>query len=312
MSTSVAAAFRAYNLIPEGMVPWGTRPPVSESGIYVVSLTPSTAQVDSCLDSAPLNSTKFEEWLERCPDLTLDGTKPTIAQLMERVGRFWFSDEVILYVGLASDLSTRLRNYYKTPIGARRPHSGGYFLKFLSNLDSLYVHYARCADPEQAEHKAIGAFCAHVSPASRSLLHDPTHPLPFANLAWPPGTRKAHGLMGAREEEQFKRTSTKCVPRASGILAPRGKGNTQPVTARDWLAGQIRIPVASKRMFPREAMVVAIDLRGEAADVSWNPRTSPGQSRSGVLGIGRERLQRLVREGETLSVTSGGERITLA
>lgn len=312
MSTSVAAAFRAYNLVPEGVVPWGTRPPVSESGIYVVSLTPSTAEVDSCLDLAPLNATKFEEWLERCPDLTLDGAKPTIEQLMERVGRFWFSDEVILYVGLASDLSTRLRDYYKTPIGARHPHSGGYFLKLLSNLDSLYVHYARCADPGQAEHKAIGAFCAAVSPVSRNLLYDPAHPFPFANLVWPPGTRKAHGLKGARDKKQSEIVSTKRAARVPGILSPRGQGNTQPVTARDWRAGQIRIPVASKRMFPREAMVVAINLRGEAADVSWNPRTSPGQSRSGVLGIGRERLQRLVREGETLSVTSDGERITLA
>lgn len=312
MSTSVARGFQASGLVAEGVVPWGARPQTSESGIYVVSLTSSISDVDSCLDSSPLSAARFQEWLARCPEMTLDGTTPTVEQLMERVRRFWIADEAILYVGLATNLSSRLGQYYNTPIGARRPHSGGYFLKLLSNLDDLFVHYARCTDPRQAEHKVLGAFCAAMSPASQSRLHDPAHPFPFANLEWPHGIRKAHGLRGAREKDQSGDMDAKSVVAKPAVAAPRGQADTQRVTGRDWRNGQIRIPVASKCLFPRETAVMEIRLRGEAMQASWNPRTGEGQSRSGVLGVGRECLQRLVREGEILSIFAKAGGITLA
>lgn len=45
----------------------------------------------------------------------------------------------------------------------------------------------------------LEAFCADVSPDTRHALHDPEHPFPFANLEWPAGTRKRHGITGGRE-----------------------------------------------------------------------------------------------------------------
>ena len=89
--------------------------------------------LDGALSRAPLSSTAFERWLNVCPDLTVDGARPTIEELMRRVAAFWLRDEVIVYVGLAKSLSKRLRQYYRTPVGACRPHAGGYFLKLLSN-----------------------------------------------------------------------------------------------------------------------------------------------------------------------------------
>lgn len=145
---------------------------------------------------------EFERWLDPRAKLTIDSIRPTVEQLMDRVRRFWIPDEVILYIGLVTSLSTRLQAFYRTPIGARSPHSGGYFLKLLSNLNQLSVHYARCPDSELAEDGMLRRFCEHVSQHSRrSLQEDPVHPFPFANLEWPPGTRKAHGLV-AREAQK--------------------------------------------------------------------------------------------------------------
>jgi hypothetical protein len=199
MPTTVAEVFSAVGLAWEGVVGWGTKPATSEPGVYVVSLTKSFDICDNKLTDAPLATAEFQQWLDVCPELTLDGTRPTVRQLMDRIRRFWIPDEVILYIGLAgTSLSIRLGQYYLTPIGARRPHAGGYFLKLLSNLNQLQVHHARCPDPEFAEDGMLRRFCEHVSHDSSRALQDPLHPFPFANLEWPRGTRKAHGLRGSR------------------------------------------------------------------------------------------------------------------
>lgn len=204
MPTTVADAFAAVHLVREAIVTvrWGTKPKTSEPGVYIVSLTESLDTYNGKLMEAPLAVAEFQRWLDVRPKLTLDGIRPTVEQLMDRVRRFWIPDEVILYIGLATSLSTRLQAFYRTPIGARSPHSGGYFLKLLSNLNQLCVHHARCSDSELAEDGMLRRFCEHVSQDSRRSLQDPVHPFPFANLEWPPGTRKAHGIRGAREAQR--------------------------------------------------------------------------------------------------------------
>ena len=139
MPTTVVEAFAAVPLAPESIVSrrWGTKPATSEPGVYIVSLTESLDTCDGKLNEAPLAAPKFQDWLDRCPELPLDRIQPTPQQLMDRIRRFWIPDEVILYIGLATSLSTRINDYYHTPIGARGPHSGGYFLKLLSNLDQI-------------------------------------------------------------------------------------------------------------------------------------------------------------------------------
>jgi hypothetical protein len=200
MPTTIAEAFATVSLDREGVVKWGTKPTTSKPGVYIVSLTESLDTCDGKLVEAPLAPAEFQHWLKVCPKLTLDGNRPTVQELMDRIQRFWIPDEVILYIGLAGiPLSTRLGQYYRTPIGAHSPHSGGYFLKLLSNLDQVWVHYAQCPDFNLKEDGMLRQFCEHVSQDSRRALKDPVHPFPFGNLEWPPGTRKAHGLLGARE-----------------------------------------------------------------------------------------------------------------
>jgi hypothetical protein len=114
----------------------------------------------------------------------------------------------VLYVGLASprkrrpthgELAKRVGDYYRSSLGARSPHSGGWPLKTLSCLNELYVHYAFCGEEVAAEHAALACFASRVSQVSRAALHDPVNVMPFANLEFPKGTAKAHGITGARE-----------------------------------------------------------------------------------------------------------------
>jgi hypothetical protein len=130
----------------------------------------------------------------------MDGKRPSEIELMERVASFWLPDEPVLYIGLTTrPLRQRVSEYYKTPLGARKPHAGGHFLKTLENIDELFVHSAECSEPRAAEDAMLKAFCSGISESSQRRLHDPQHPFPFANLEWPQGVRKRHGLKGAKE-----------------------------------------------------------------------------------------------------------------
>ena len=144
----------------------------------------------------------------RADELSLDGAKPSLEGLVARLAAFWLPDEVVMYVGLAGrrrrrpargEVAKRVGDYYTTPLGARSPHSGGWPLKTLSCLNELYVHYGFCEDEVAAERAALAGLASQVSPASRAALHDPGNVMPFANLEFPKGTVKAHGIGGARE-----------------------------------------------------------------------------------------------------------------
>jgi hypothetical protein len=135
------------------------------------------------------------------PELRLDGRRPTPEQLGARLASFWLRDEVALYVGLSSQpLQTRIRQYYKTKLGATRPHAGGWWLKTLHILDELWVHFAATPSYETAETAMPRTFAAAVTPTQRARLHDPELVAPFANLRTGTGAVKNHGIRGATGE----------------------------------------------------------------------------------------------------------------
>lgn len=320
MPSTVRQLFSAAGLVPESVVRWGTPPRPSLPGVYAVSLTDATDAVDETAAEPPLDRAAFQTWLRVRPELTLDGTRPSVEQLMDRVAGFWLPNETVVYVGLATTLSSRVRAYYRTPIGARRPHAGGYFLKLLANLDQLWVHYAPCTDPDAAEDAMIRAFCLNVSAEARAVLLDPANPFPFANLEWPRGVRKAHGLRGAREPRVASgavgRPGVRRQPEAAAPAQTRtsGSGRTQRVTAADIRAGQIRIPAIgraiTKSLFPAAKGLVDVALRGQALHASWDPRMGPDRERSGVLRVGSV-LRQLVGEDEELEVLAENGQIVI-
>lgn len=187
-----------------GAVEWGSPVPESGPGVYVVALTAETETTAGAVAVCPVSATKVAGLLEACPRLTVDGSRPDVASLCDRLAAFWLPDEVVLYIGMTEGQSLRTRacQYYTTPLGASRPHRGGWFLKTLTVLPDVYVHYAPRSDPGHAEDAMIEAFTRGVSDRSREGLHDPGLPIPFANLEWHRrrlGTRrrKCHGIKRA-------------------------------------------------------------------------------------------------------------------
>lgn len=195
MPITPAALFREVGLRVTGTVPWGTPVPSRACGVYVVS---QSQDPNSCagLDAqAPIDRRLVQQWLSRVPTITLDESKATVQGIVQRLGTFWLADESILYIGKATPLRSRIKAYYDTPLGDRRPHAGGHWIKTLSTLHKTFLHFAEVADCEKSEAELLRAFVARVSPATRERIGDP--PLPFANLELPGGgqkLRKRHGI----------------------------------------------------------------------------------------------------------------------
>ncbi|MDQ6615537.1 MAG: hypothetical protein M3083_12535 [Actinomycetota bacterium] len=82
------------------------------------------------------------------PELTVDGVRPSVDELAGRIASCWLTDETVLYIGLAgTSVAGRLRDYYDTPLGGRRPHSGGRFLNTVLPSPPRWVHWAAPDDP---------------------------------------------------------------------------------------------------------------------------------------------------------------------
>ena len=198
MPSTLSDVFAAAGLEPAGIVRWGTPVPETAQGVYVVALADSTTSADAALPTAPLSRSALQHLLAVRPDLKLDLATADIDGLAERLGSFWTADEVILYIGLAGQpLRTRVRQYYRTPLGARKPHAGGWWLKTLSVLDELWVHYAPTPDFRDAEKRMLRAFADAMSSSSRSCLRDRERVMPFANLRGFDNAIKLHGITGA-------------------------------------------------------------------------------------------------------------------
>jgi hypothetical protein len=127
--------------------------------------------------------------------LALDGGRPTAAQLVDRLAIYWLPDEAIVYIGKATSLRGRVGGYYSTELGDKRPHAGGHWIKTLSNLASLTVHYAEICDgrdPEEVETDMLLAFVDGVSPKVKANHPQPDLAIPFANLEIK--IRRNHGI----------------------------------------------------------------------------------------------------------------------
>src|SRR4051794_24100085 len=140
MPSTVAELFAAAQLQPAGPVRWGTPVPELATGVYVVALTEELDSTAAALPAALFDRSALEGLLAVGPELRTNLPCPDADDLIERMGGFWLPDEVVVYIGRGGQsLRPRVRQYYRPPRGARRPHAGGWWLKTLSVLDELCV-----------------------------------------------------------------------------------------------------------------------------------------------------------------------------
>jgi hypothetical protein len=202
VGTSVSTLMASAGLSTAGVVRWGDGVPLARPGVYIVAMTDSFDAVDVRAE-CPISEDAVKKLLDVRPELTVDGVRPTGDELAARISAMWLSDETIVYVGLAgTSVAGRVDAYYRTKLGARRPHAGGWPIKTLNILDELWVHFAPCETPADAEEKMLRAFTAGVSDEARHGLVDPTLPIPFANLEITKRERKKHGIEGSRESRR--------------------------------------------------------------------------------------------------------------
>lgn len=326
MPSTVADIFAAAGAQPAGVVRWGEppRPPristAAATGIYLVALTDQLDSLDGRRAEAPISVAAVDELRAvRREELRLDGAlKPTRDALAARLAAFWFADEVVVYIGragprktrpVAGELAKRVGEYYGTPLGARGPHAGGWPLKTLSCLEQLFVHYAYCGDDERAEVACLARFAAGVSDAARATLHDPVRLMPFANLDFPKGTHKDHGIRGARAPKPTREATPRTgLATSSCSVSARSVGSTphhrtQNVTANDFAVGQVRIPIgATKQLLPPTRQDVVVVLRGRELTCRWDPRYG-AKERSGVIRVGKAAAVELLAIGDVLAVS---------
>jgi hypothetical protein len=297
---------------------------IRRAGVYVVSTAVDAA--DSVgLAECPLDPEAVAALVEVRPEATVDGAPADVSRVGARLASMWPAGEPVVYIGLAGT-STRRRvdQFYRTPIGARAPHAGGWPVKVLDTA-RLWVHFGSTPVPAVAEAAMVDRFVVGVSPDIRGTLVDPSAPLPFANLAFPAGRRRRHGFEGVKaskhraSEIRASRAIVDLSPpteeAAGDIALPTGVALTRPsqnVTAKDLAAGQLRVPRGSKSIFPALKASTRVELGGHDYVASWNPNTDGDKERSGVIRVGRAVLARYLTAGgpRTLETTSDGYRIT--
>jgi hypothetical protein len=242
MPSSVRSLVVAAGLGYGGVVGWGSPIPSAASGVYVVSLNADPESMAGVLPSAPISPAGISELLYVRPELSVDGVPPDAEMLAGRVSEFWLPDENVLYIGLAgTSLADRVSAYYSTRLGRRSPHAGGWLIKLLANLDQLYVHYAPSDDPNRSENRMLQSFVSGVSWQGKRTLRDPDHPFPYANLEWPRGTRKAHGIRGATgPAKPGGQVRTVAASRASEIYSRPPSSSTDVAQINGFLQDELR------------------------------------------------------------------------
>ena len=191
VALSAPALLREVGLLADGPLPWGRPVPGRSPGVFLVELP-------APLPTAPIELTRIGKWLERVPELQMDGVRPTSRALAARLASFWLPSQTVIYIGATeATISGRLAAMERTVLGDRRPFSGGHWLHTLRSLPSARVWWSATPAVEEYEDALLTAFAASVAEAERAALPDREVVLPFANLRRPTGERKASGLRGS-------------------------------------------------------------------------------------------------------------------
>jgi len=194
MPITVKELFNSVGKEVMGQVKWNEKINCSLPGVYCVSIS-NNENVLKTIEEYPVSLSSVEEWINYVPDMRIDGNIPTVEEVTERLSKFWLPKETILYIGKAgTSLRNRVNQYYKTKLGDRQPHAGGHWLKTLDILDELNIFWtiSEDKDAEELEQELLSKFVESIN--YKDELYDAEHLFPFANLEYPKGNRKGHGI----------------------------------------------------------------------------------------------------------------------
>ncbi|MFB9652769.1 hypothetical protein [Pseudarthrobacter oxydans] len=301
MTISVGELFDECGLRSAGVVQWGDQIELDVPGIYIVASTPDLDDPAGQVNNYRPNFEAFDALRSVCPRVTVDGVPATSEKLAERIGAFWIAQSATLYVGLAgTSVRKRVNQYYSTGIGQRSPHAGGWWLKTLVGLESLFVHYAKAQTPRLAEARLLETFAAAVPPSARRAIHDSERIAPFANVEVQAGLRKRHGMAGYKKEPARSKTPLIPTPGAEFTPAPDRaparpaspsqvgssigtRIESQVITDKDRASSNLRIPARSKFALPAVDGYLEVSYQDQIIEARWRVNGS----RSGTIGLGK-------------------------
>ena len=185
---SAAALLREVGLMADGPALWGKPVRHAGPGVFLVELRTPTP-------SASMDLAHIGKWLERVPDLRLDGERPVSKDLATRLGAFWLPSQPVVYIGSsAAGVAGRVSALARTIPGDQKPNWMGLWLHFLRAQDDMRTWWAGTNAPEEYEDALIEAFAAAVPATERAALPDASVVLPWAVLRTTAGARKATGI----------------------------------------------------------------------------------------------------------------------
>ena len=334
MDRSAPGLLRAVGLLADGPVPWGRPVPAARSGVFLVELPAPVA-------TAPIELTRVGKWLERVDSLRLDGERPTSRALAARLAAFWLASQVVLYVGATpNSIANRVRALRDTPLGERRPHSGGHWLQTLTGLERARIWWAATDAIEEYEDALLTAFADGVAAAERSVLPDTEVVLPFANLRTPTGARKRTGLTGSiRADPVTVALPTRVVqlpegdadgargepPARKSRAAPKAASSRRTVAPKVDAAGrdmeQLQLTTEGAARLDAELRVLTEERRPEVVariraakelgDLKENAEYHAAREEQGFLEGRIQTIEALLRGAEVVEAPKAGSAIGL-
>lgn len=257
-----AALLRDVGLRPDGPGLWGRPLTTRAPGLYLVELA-------SPQEQAPIELTRVGRWIERVPQLRLEGVRPQSKALAARLASLWLPSAVVLYAGAtAGSLGGRTLALARHEIGDRRPHADGHWLHLLRGIERARLWFAETDAAEEYLDAVLDAFAASLPSPLPPGRPAGALPLPWANLRRPTGERQVHGLTNSILPDEAVQPApvTHVVQVAPGDAegaraADRGSGTARraPVARAPRAA---RTPAA--RVVPPSARSAPVPLTAEA------------------------------------------------
>ena len=169
-------------------------------GVYIIEL--NEVQNQPVFDKSKIN-----KWLSESGHVTINNIEATLKTVTTELKSHWIQDETILYIGQTSTsakgLKKRLKDFHSHQPGNKGPHSGGYWIKLLCDLNNFKVHYAMCENAYDVEFKMLLKFVMLTANESDIMkIENLGQYLPFANLT--ADFDKRHNIKGAIKKRKVK------------------------------------------------------------------------------------------------------------
>jgi len=202
--------------------------------------------------------------------------------LAARLAAFWLPGQRVLYIGrTAKSLGPRVAAMLATPLGDRRPHPDGNWLRTLLRPALLRIWWAETTAPEEYQDGLAMLFAESVDLASAPGLPDTSIILPWANLDAVTGERKATGIEGALLPEATTRAASSTIVRSSetaGDNATPLEAGAATTSAAATGSPAAPGPSVSRPAASTSAPVAGTKATARKAPTSGSPPRAPSQT----------------------------------